>query len=263
MHERLQVIERFARLALADRRVLEAIAFVPLAVVVGLSAALTKETTGRHGLTPLVAVETASSSVGASEDESPLAGVTDPLVIDALREAAADASSILGEGPDADLDGVVQASLVPVEESGVLTTRYFNGRAVRPARVLWMTVTAYSPDRRSCGKWADGKTASLHSVWTNAMKLVAADPAVLPLGSMISVPGYDGGRVVPVLDKGGAIKGSRLDVLFPTHETARAWGVKRVPVVVWEYADGLPPDDWRSIRDSKSGPLAAGVGAVE
>ena len=30
---------------------------------------------------------------------------------------------------------------------------------------------------------------------------------------MISVPGCDKGRIVPVLDKGGAIKGARLDVL--------------------------------------------------
>jgi len=41
---------------------------------------------------------------------------------------------------------------------------------------------------------------------------------------MISVPGYDKGRIVPVLDKGGAIKGARLDVLFATHEAARQWG---------------------------------------
>jgi 3D (Asp-Asp-Asp) domain-containing protein len=100
-----------------------------------------------------------------------------------------------------------------------------------------MTVTAYSPDHRSCGKWADGITASNKSVWTNGMKLVAADTRILPFRSLVSVPGYDEGRIVPVLDRGGAIKGARLDVLYPTHEIALRWGVQRLPVTVWEYVD--------------------------
>lgn len=129
--------------------------------------------------------------------------------------------------------------------------RYFNGRPVRPARIMTMLVTAYSPDARSCGHWADGITASIHSVDTNAGRLVAADTRLLPLGSMISVPGYDEGQIVPVLDRGGAIKGHRLDVLFPTHEQARAWGVRRIRVTVWEFADGQPADDYRSIRGKR------------
>lgn len=100
-----------------------------------------------------------------------------------------------------------------------------------------MIVTAYSPDERSCGKSADGITASGMSVWTNGMKLVAADTSVLPMKSVISIPGYNHGKPVPVLDRGGAIKGNRLDVLFPTHETARKWGRQKLTVVVWEYMD--------------------------
>ena len=115
--------------------------------------------------------------------------------------------------------------------------RYYDGRKMRPARTIWMTVTAYSPDWRSCGDSADGITASTKSVWTNGMRMVAADTRVLPMGSLISIPGYVGGEVVPVLDRGGAIKGRRLDVLYPTHEQARQWGVRRLPVVVWEFVD--------------------------
>lgn len=118
--------------------------------------------------------------------------------------------------------------------------RYFDGRPIRPVRTMWMTVTAYSPDERSCDDSADGYTATNHSVWTNAMRMVAADTTVLPFGSMVSVPGYADGEVVPVLDRGGAIKGRRLDVLYPTHEIARRWGRQRVQVTVWEFADGKP-----------------------
>lgn len=136
------------------------------------------------------------------------------------------------------------APLAPLDPN----LRWFNGRPVRPARVVWMEVTAYSPDARSCGKFADGLTATLHSVHTNGHALVAADPRILPMGSMVSVPGYDEGRIVPVLDVGSAIKGYRLDVLFPTHKQARRWGRQWLEVTIWEYADGLPADNPRALR---------------
>lgn len=113
----------------------------------------------------------------------------------------------------------------------------FDNRPLRKARTLRMLVTAYSPDERSCGIYADGITASGYSVWTNGMKLVAADTKVLPMKSILTIPGYNGGRPVPVLDRGGAIKGNRLDVLYPTHELALQWGKKWLDVDVWEYAD--------------------------
>jgi 3D (Asp-Asp-Asp) domain-containing protein len=71
------------------------------------------------------------------------------------------------------------------------------------------------------------------------------------MGTMLSIPGYDQGRVVPVLDRGGAIKGRRLDVLYATHEQARQWGVQRLQVTIWEYADGLPDCNWRAYRDGR------------
>ncbi len=126
--------------------------------------------------------------------------------------------------------------------------RWFNGRPVRPGRQYWMTVTGYSPDSRSCGDSADGLTATMHSVQTNNMKLVAADTSILPYGSMLSIPGYDAGEVVPVLDCGSAIKGRRLDLLFPTHEQARQWGRQRVLITVWEFADGKPAENPRKLR---------------
>lgn len=128
------------------------------------------------------------------------------------------------------------------------TIRWFNGRPVRPAKVIRMVVTAYSPDARSCDSSADGITATLHSVETNGFALVAADPRLLKYGSLLTVPGYDKDRIVPVLDCGGKIKGKRLDVLYPTHAQARKWGKKSLDVTVWEYADGLPAPNPRKLR---------------
>ncbi len=203
---------------------------------VALSAVLVKEMSVRVGSpAPLAMTETSG--------QAPLVSLKPP--IDPLLER--DAVTVPDE-PAIDLG----TASTPGELEGLAPAeiRYFDGRPVRPARTLTMTVTAYSPDERSCGDSADGITASLHHVTTNAHRLVAADSRVLPLGSIITVPGYDSGSLVPVLDRGGAIKGLRLDVLMPTHEEARRWGVRKVKVTVWEYADG-GGNDWRKTRDSK------------
>lgn len=143
--------------------------------------------------------------------------------------------------------GDVEISL-PLTEAERTATRWFDGRPIRPVRRIMMKVTAYSPDHRSCGIFADGMTATLHSVQTNGGKLVAADTRLLPFGSMLTIPGYANNEVVPVLDRGGAIKGHRLDLLYPTHAQARQWGVKMVPVTVWAYADGEPAPNPRRLR---------------
>jgi len=123
------------------------------------------------------------------------------------------------------------------QSDNLVEYRYFNGRRIRPARTMTMITTAYSPDERSCGPEARGITASGKTVWTNGMKMVAADTRILPFGTLVSIPGYYDGQPVPVLDRGGAIKGNRLDLLYPSHERALQWGRKRQVVTIWEYVD--------------------------
>jgi 3D (Asp-Asp-Asp) domain-containing protein len=96
-----------------------------------------------------------------------------------------------------------------------------------------MLVTAYCPCSICCGPGAKGVTASGKSVTTNGGRLVAADTRVLPFGTRVSIPGYHAGQPVPVLDRGGRIKGNRLDVLFPTHAAARQWGSQWLTVTVF------------------------------
>ncbi len=123
------------------------------------------------------------------------------------------------------------------------TVATYDDRELEVVGVVNMRVTAYSPDEASCGSYADGFTASGYSVWTNGMRLVAADPTVLPLGSILAVPGYNQNAPVPVLDVGGAIKGNRLDVLFPTHEEALRWGVRHLDVTIYRYRETLIAED--------------------
>lgn len=101
-------------------------------------------------------------------------------------------------------------------------------------RQLWMEVTAYCPCTKCCGPQAHGVTASGLPVTHNDGKFVAADTKVLPFGSKITIPGYGESASVPVIDRGGAIKGSRIDVFYPTHQEALEWGRRWVMVTVDE-----------------------------
>lgn len=217
------------------RRLLEASVVSALVGLTIVSAIVTKEAGSAPPLARVVLPVAAVDPVAF--DAAPLP-VSDPLV----PVAAVSPIKV------ADIDSE-HASEIPegakVYPAGI---RFFNGRPIRAVRTIRMKVTAYTPDADSCGDSADGLTATLHHVTTNDHRLVASDPRVLPYGSMISIPGYDDGNVVPVLDCGGAIKGNRLDVLYASNTQAKRWGVKYVDVVVWGYADGTPRDNPRKLR---------------
>jgi 3D (Asp-Asp-Asp) domain-containing protein len=103
--------------------------------------------------------------------------------------------------------------------------------AARGASVILMRVTAYCPCDICCGPKAMGITASGRPVAADHGRFVAADP-VLPFGTRLVVPGYNGSSPVRVLDRGGAIRGRSLDVYFDSHERAREWGVRWLPVAI-------------------------------
>lgn len=172
-----------------------------------------------------------------SHTPSTPAPITDPLLIDAAKEPQAPTNTAIAAPPAATPNTTTTEAGLPLLTPPAGYERYYNGRPLRRARTINMKVTAYAPDHRSCGEYADGITASGMSVWTNGMNLVAADPRILPRHSLITVPGYADNSVVPVLDVGGAIKGNRLDVLYPSHQVARQWGVQDLEVIIWEYAD--------------------------
>jgi len=98
-------------------------------------------------------------------------------------------------------------------------------------QVIMMEVTAYCPCKKCCGSNAIGLTASGRNVRYNDGRFVAAD-SKFKFGAKLIIPGYHSDKPVEVLDRGGAIKGDKLDVFFPTHQEAIAWGRKTIPVTV-------------------------------
>ena len=59
--------------------------------------------------------------------------------------------------------------------------------------------------------------------------VVAVDPAVIPLGTRMTVPGY--GEAVAA-DTGSAVRGNTIDLWFPTLAQARAWGRRAVTITL-------------------------------
>lgn len=100
-------------------------------------------------------------------------------------------------------------------------------------RTVRMEVTAYCPCKKCCGPNARGLTANGSTIAYNGGRFVAADTSVLPFGTKLLIPGYDGSHV-EVIDRGGAIKGNRLDVFYPTHRQALEWGRRTLDVTIVE-----------------------------
>jgi len=100
-----------------------------------------------------------------------------------------------------------------------------------------MRVTAYCACRRCCGKFADGITACGHKI-RRGDAFAAADRKY-SFGTEMVVAGYNNGKPIKVLDRGGAIRGNKLDVFFPTHRKARKWGVKYIDVKVRRSSETL------------------------
>ena len=87
---------------------------------------------------------------------------------------------------------------------------------------LWR-VTAYCSGSCCCGRFADGITAS----GKPATGMIIAAPPEIPFGTQIYIKGWGWGEVK---DRGGSIKGKRLDLLFPTHGLALQWGVRYLEI---------------------------------
>lgn len=126
-------------------------------------------------------------------------------------------SSQIKAGPARTANNLAENSEATPEQSGEWQT-------------VKMRVTAYCPCRKCCGKYSDGITACGHKIRPGDA-LVAADKKY-PFGTEILIPGYNDAEPVKVLDRGGVIRGNRLDVFFHRHEEALNWGVRHLDVKV-------------------------------
>lgn len=101
----------------------------------------------------------------------------------------------------------------------------------------WVAVvaTAYCPCEKCCGIWAENRPNGIVYTASGAIAeegvTIAADWSVYPPGTVILVEGL--GEYI-VQDRGGAIKGQKIDVYFESHEDALQFGRQEVKIKVIE-----------------------------
>ena len=125
------------------------------------------------------------------------------------------------------LTAVEEISRTPISEPVSAVVRrgtIDNIDGIKFKKAMKMVVTGYTPWDEGCtGITASGKVANFG--------MIAADTKILPFGTRIYVPGYGIGVVE---DRGGAIKGNRLDLCYMSLAEAFKWGVRDITVYILE-----------------------------
>ncbi|MFJ7664707.1 LysM peptidoglycan-binding domain-containing protein [Lysinibacillus sp. NPDC097162] len=94
------------------------------------------------------------------------------------------------------------------------------------SKEIIVEASAYTASCDGCS----GITSTGINLKTNPnTKVISVDPTVIPLGSKVYVEGY--GEAIAG-DTGGAIKGKRIDVFFPSQQDAIDFGVKQLKVTI-------------------------------
>lgn len=101
-------------------------------------------------------------------------------------------------------------------------------------RVIHAESTAYTNDAADNGSYggrvltATGYDVT-DSIFYNGMRIIAVDPAVIPLGTVVQIEGI--GQAI-ALDTGGRIKGNIVDLLVDTKSEAINWGRRNVTITL-------------------------------
>jgi len=108
-----------------------------------------------------------------------------------------------------------------------------------------VVATGYTAGYESTGKRPGdpgyGITYSGVKVKRDLYSTIAADLSIFPIGTILFIPDYGYGVVA---DKGGAIKGNKIDLYFETVEDVyNEWGKKTVEVYIVKMGDGTLTDE--------------------
>lgn len=99
-------------------------------------------------------------------------------------------------------------------------------------RKLNMVATAYTSECDGCtGITATGYDVGKNKTY-NGMKIIASDPNIIPMNSVVLIKTDNSSFKAISLDTGGAIKGNRIDILMDTKDDAYNFGRQNVEVTI-------------------------------
>lgn len=117
------------------------------------------------------------------------------------------------------------------EENRSALARYPKVRVVATGYYAGVESTGKDPTHPSYGITYSGV-----KVRRGEYSTIAADLRIFPLGTVLYIPGYGYGVVA---DKGGAIRGNKIDLYFPTKQDVyNQWGKRTLDVFVLHKGEG-------------------------
>ncbi len=122
---------------------------------------------------------------------------------------------------------IVEGNYIHVDNSVIINNSVNESVELsnRSERVIIVTATAYTH--------TGNRTAT--GTWPQAGRTIAADPNVIPLGSVIYIEGF-GRRVVE--DTGGVIKGNSIDIFMDTEQECFKFGRRKIKIKVLSTTHG-------------------------
>lgn len=115
----------------------------------------------------------------------------------------------------------------PTSTEKTLTVQLCNSEGKEIVVIEDVTLTAYCNENypHICN---DGNsTVTATGTTPTVGRTVAVDPEVIPYGSEVTINGH----TYIAEDCGGAVKGNRVDILFPTHNEALEFGVRQIEAI--------------------------------
>jgi 3D (Asp-Asp-Asp) domain-containing protein/septal ring factor EnvC (AmiA/AmiB activator) len=200
--EAIEALDSFDRVAVQDRRVLDAAKGARAKLVSVTRALAAREAEARQA--QAAAAATAAALAGARAEQTRL--------LAGLR-AEARASSAQATSLDAQARALAAAQAAAAPQG----TPALPAPPAAGGRTLTVNATGYA---------LAGRTATGVSV---GWGVVAVDPGVIPLGTRMSIPGYGEGVAA---DTGGAVRGAHIDLWFPTQAEALAWGSRTITITL-------------------------------
>lgn len=118
-----------------------------------------------------------------------------------------------------------------IDKNDVLLDQYPKVRVVATGYYAGFESTGKNPSHPSYGITYSGV-----KVRRDDYSTIAADLNIFPIGTVLYIPGYGYGVVA---DKGGAIRGHKIDLYFETKQDVfKQWGKKSLDIYVVRRGDG-------------------------
>ncbi|WP_434352131.1 3D domain-containing protein [Trichococcus flocculiformis] len=169
------------------------------------------------------AVEVAAK---AAEEQQVAESTSDVAVAESASSttSASVQESAVASSETAPVSQITDSSVAAVETAPVVTAPTVTEPPASQGKTVTVSATAYS--RHEAG--LSNLTATGIDLSINPM-VIAVDPSVIPLGSIVSVPGYG---IAIAGDTGGAIVGNKIDLHMEDLNAALAFGRQTLTITI-------------------------------